>query len=172
MLLQNLFSFHSAHISFFDKNFVNFVNPILRVPVGRSGQEWYHCFCLLLGHITVSKKLSIWQVQKVTYYFIIVKKCDIDIDKKCLVILDKNIDKISSTCLSHLPEATSTSWVIMNIQHSTSHLKVVTVITVILFPKIGRSHMPLLYCVWCCFWFTVFWYHAYSNGLMPLSGLW
>ena len=31
------------------------------------------------------------------------------IDKKCLVILDKNIDKISSTCLSHLLEATSTS---------------------------------------------------------------
>ena len=57
----------TAHISFFDKNFVNFVNPILRVPVGRSGQEWYHCFCLLLGHITMSRKSSIWRAQYLTY---------------------------------------------------------------------------------------------------------
>ena len=29
-----------------------FLKSLLRVPVGRSGQKWYHCLCLDFGHIT------------------------------------------------------------------------------------------------------------------------
>ena len=36
---------------------LNFVKSTLRVPVGRSGQKWYHFLCLVLGYITVSRNL-------------------------------------------------------------------------------------------------------------------
>ena len=37
-----------------------FLKSTLRVPVGQSGQEWYHSSCLELGHILVSRKWSIF----------------------------------------------------------------------------------------------------------------
>ena len=44
-----------------------FLKSTLRLPVGRSGQKWYHCSSLELGHILVSTKVSIWHVQNPLY---------------------------------------------------------------------------------------------------------
>ena len=35
-----------------------FLNSTLRVPVGRSGQVWYHWLCLAFGYTTASRNLS------------------------------------------------------------------------------------------------------------------
>ena len=45
------------------------LKSILRVPVGQSGQKWYHSSRLVLGYIVVFFKLSKFQVQKTTYYY-------------------------------------------------------------------------------------------------------
>ena len=41
----------------------NLVKLTLRVPVGQSVREWYHCSCLFLGYIIASTKSSIREVQ-------------------------------------------------------------------------------------------------------------
>ena len=46
---------------------VNLLKSTLRVPVGRYGHEWYHWSCVVIGHITASKKLLICEVQNPTY---------------------------------------------------------------------------------------------------------
>ena len=38
---------------------INFLKSTPRIPVGGSGQKWYHFLCLVLGYITVSRKLLI-----------------------------------------------------------------------------------------------------------------
>ena len=43
------------------------VKSTLRVPVGQSGWKWYHSLTLILGYITVSRKLSICEVKNPTY---------------------------------------------------------------------------------------------------------
>ena len=54
-------------ITNFVRKKVFLVRSTLRVPVGQSGWKWYHSLTLILGYITVSRKLSICEVKNPTY---------------------------------------------------------------------------------------------------------
>ena len=75
----------------------NLLKSTLRVPVGQSGQKWFHCSSLELGYLFPSKILSINDSQKWLnnlWFVTVAKKRMIvlcvhkkTVTKKCLIIL-------------------------------------------------------------------------------------